>query len=120
MAMRTIFFKLKNTLHVTNMSPHWDWKTQHFLFCYSVYLIKANPFFRQLVNMGLGFLGGSVVQNPPAYAEDLLQDEFNPWIEQIPWRRIQQPAPIFWSWKSHGQRSLVGYSSWRCKELGTT
>ena len=102
------------------MSPHWDCKIQHFLFCYSVYLIKANPIFRQLVNMGLGFLGGSVVQNPPAYAEDLLQEEFNPWIEQIPWRRIQQPAPIFWSWKSHGQRSLVGYSSWGCKELDTT
>ena len=70
---------------MTNMSPHWDWKTQHFLFCYmfcySVYLIKANPIFRQLVNMGLGFLGGSVVQNLPAYAEDLLQDEFNPWVE---------------------------------------
>ena len=105
---------------MANMSPHWDFKTQHFLFCYSVYLIKANSFFRQLVNTGLGFPGGSVVQNPPAYAEDLLQDEFNPWVEQSPWRRIQQPTPVFWSWKSHGRRSLVGNSSWGCKGSGTT
>ena len=61
---------------------------QHFLFCYTVYLIKANPFFRQLVNMGLGFPRGSVVKNLPANAEDLLQDEFSPWVKQIPWRRI--------------------------------
>ena len=60
---------------------------QHFLFCYTVYLIKTNPFFQQLVNMGLGFPGGSGVKNLPANAEDL-QDEFNPWVEQIPWRRI--------------------------------
>ena len=88
MAMRTIFFKLKNPLHVANMSSRWDCKTQHFLFCYTVYLIKANPFFRQLVKMGLGFPGHSGVKNLPANAEDLLQDEFNPWVEQIPWRRI--------------------------------
>ena len=37
--------------------------------------------------MGLGFPGGSVVKNPLANAEDL-QVEFNPWVEQIPWRRI--------------------------------
>ena len=24
------------------------------------------------------------------------------------------------AWKIHGQRSLVGYSPWGCKELGTT
>ena len=90
MEMRTLFSKKKKkTLHVVNMFPPWDCKTQHFLFCYSVYLIKANPLFRQLVNMGLGFPGGSVVQNPPANAEDRLQDEFNPGVEQIPWRRIQ-------------------------------
>ena len=30
------------------------------------------------------------------------------------------PSPVFLPWKFHGQRSLVGYSPWGCKELDTT
>ena len=33
------------------------------------------------------------------------------------WRRKWQPTPVFLSGKSHGQRSLVGYSPWGHKEL---
>ena len=33
------------------------------------------------------------------------------------WSRKWQPTPIFLPEKSHGQRSLVGYSSWNCEEL---
>ena len=36
------------------------------------------------------------------------------------WRRKWQPIPIFLPEKSHGQRSLVSYSPWGCKELDTT
>ena len=32
------------------------------------------------------------------------------WVGKIPWRRKWQPTPIFLPRKSHGQRSLVGYS----------
>ena len=35
---------------------------------------------------------------------------FNPWVRKIPWRRKWQPTPVFLPGKSHGQRSLVGYS----------
>ena len=31
-----------------------------------------------------------------------------------------QPTPVFLSGEIHGQRSLVGYSPWGCKELNTT
>jgi len=34
-----------------------------------------------------------------------------------PWRRKWQPTPVFLSGKSHGQRSLVGYSAWGCKRV---
>ena len=37
---------------------------------------------------------------------------FDPWIENIPWRRKWQPTTVFLLGKSHGQRSLVGYSPW--------
>ena len=45
---------------------------------------------------------------------------FNPWVRKIPWRRKGQPTPLFLPGKSHGQKSLVGYSPWDCKELDTT
>ena len=35
---------------------------------------------------------------------------FDPWVGKIPWRRQWQPTPVFLPKKSHGQRSLAGYS----------
>ena len=35
-----------------------------------------------------------------------------------PWRRKWQPNLVFLPWKSHGQRSLVGYSPWGCQKIG--
>ena len=64
-----------------------------------------------LVNY-LGFPGGSSVKNPPVMQETW----FNPWVGKIPWRREWQPTPVFLPGESHGQRSLVGYSPWCCKE----
>ena len=43
-----------------------------------------------------------------------------PWVEKIHQRRKWQLTPAFWSEKSHGQRSLVGYSPRDCKESDTT
>ena len=39
---------------------------------------------------------------------------------KIPWSRKWQPTPIFLPGKLHGQRSLVRYSPWGCKELDMT
>ena len=43
----------------------------------------------------------------------------NPWVKKIPWRRKWQPTLVFLLGKSHGQRSLEGYSPWSHKELDT-
>ena len=45
---------------------------------------------------------------------------FNPWVGKIPWRRKWQPTPVPLPGKSHGQRSLVGYSPWGRKESDPT
>ena len=45
---------------------------------------------------------------------------FNPWVGKIPWRRKWQPTPVFLPGKFRGQRGLVGYSLWGCKESDTT
>ena len=36
-------------------------------------------------------------------------------VGKIPWRRKWQPTPILLPEKSHGWRSLVGYSPWGCR-----
>ena len=38
----------------------------------------------------------------------------------VPWRRKWQPTSVFLPGKFHGQRSLVGYSSWGRKESDKT
>ena len=67
-------------------------------------------------NIHMGFPGGSVVKNPPAMQEtwsgslsqkDSLEKEMTTHSSILPG-------------KSHGQRSLVGYSPWGRKELDTT
>ena len=45
---------------------------------------------------------------------------FNSSVRKIPWRRKWQPTPVFLPGESHGQRSLVGYSSRGCREKDVT
>ena len=45
---------------------------------------------------------------------------FDPWVGKIPWKKTWQPTPVLLPGKSHGQRSLVGYSPWGRKESDTT
>ena len=67
----------------------------------------------------LGFPVGSVVKDLPAIAGDD-PSGFYLWVRKIPWRRKWQPTPVFLPGKSHGQRSLAGYSPWGHKESDTT
>ena len=43
-----------------------------------------------------------------------------PGLGRFPWRRKWQPTLVPLLGKSHGQRSLVGYSPWGCKDSDTT
>ena len=46
--------------------------------------------------------------------------EFNPWVQKILWRRIWPSTPVLLPGKSHGWRSLVGYSPQGFTESDTT
>ena len=46
--------------------------------------------------------------------------EFYRWVGKITWSKKWQPSPVCLSRKSHGQRSLAGYSPLDFKELDTT
>ena len=60
-----------------------------------------------------GSPGGSELKNLPDNAGDV---GFIPGVRKIPWRRKWQHTPVFLPEKSHGQRSLAGYSPWGHKE----
>ena len=57
-----------------------------------------------------------MVKNPPAMQET----GFDSWVRKIPWRRKWQIISVFLPQKSHGQRSLEGYSLWGPKESDKT
>ena len=44
---------------------------------------------------------------------------FDSWFRKMPWIRKWQTTPVFLPGKSHGQRSLVGYSPWICRVYTT-
>ena len=44
----------------------------------------------------------------------------NSWVRKIPWRRGWLLTLIFFSGECHGQKSLMGYSSWGHKESDMT
>ena len=52
------------------------------------------------------FPSGSVVKNLTAVQKIQVWS----WIRKIPWKRKWQPTSVFLPGKSHGQRSLAGYS----------
>ena len=66
----------------------------------------------------LDFPGGSDSKGFAYNAGDL--ESINPLVGKIPWRMKWQPTAVFLLGKSHGQKSLVGYSSWGGWESDTT
>ena len=84
------------------------------------------PCSRCIMKWTKGFPRGSAVKNLPA-KQELWETRVWSLGGEDPLRRVWQPTPallpgIFWRFlgKSHGQRSLVGYSPQGCKESHTT
>ena len=61
----------------------------------------------------MGFPGG-------ASGKESGRHGFNPWVRKMPWKRAWQPTPVFLPRESHGQRSLMGYSTYGHKVSDTT
>ena len=69
------------------------------------------------VSMLEGFLGGSDGKTSASNAGGLC---VCPRVGKISWRREWLPTPVLLPGKSHGQRSLLDFSPWGCKESDTT
>ena len=64
----------------------------------------------------MGFHGGSVIKNLLTTQETQVQSLG--WED--PLEKEMAPTPVFLPGKSHGEKSLVGYSPWGRKELDMT
>ena len=63
-----------------------------------------------------GFPGGSVGKESACMQE--MQVQSLGWEDPV--EKGMATTPVFLTGESHGQRSLVGYSHWGCKESDTT
>ena len=66
-----------------------------------------------------GFPGGASGKEPTCQCRGHKRRRFDPWVGKIPWRRKQQPIPVFLLGEFHGQGSLVCCSPWGRKDLDT-
>ena len=67
----------------------------------------------------LGFPGGARGKGPDCQCRRQKRRGLDLWVGKIPCR-ARQPTPVFLPGRSHGQRSLLGYSPWGCKKSDTT
>ena len=70
--------------------------------------------------MCMGVPGGASGKEPAYQRRRNKRHRSDPWVGKIPWRRVQQPTPVFLPGKPHEQRSLAGCRQWVCKELDMT
>ena len=91
--------------------------THHTCACTSVHT-HTHFYGRRDMSLSLTQIIRDLTCDPPEFISTAFV--FNPWVGKISWRRKWQPTPVFLPGKSHGQRNLVGYSPWGCKELDTT
>ena len=83
-------------------------------------LLIQEKFFNILLPGSLRFPGGSSSKESVCNAGDTGDAGLILGVRKLPWRKKQQPTPVFLPGEFHGQRSLVGYSPWGHKESDMT
>ena len=97
---------LSQILFSYSLSQSREWSS----LCYTIGPWRLSIFYTVVCVYVRDLPSGSAVKNSPALQKPSILG-----LGRFPWRRKQQPAPVFWPGTSHGQ-SLEGYSLWGCKE----
>ena len=99
----------------------------HFFICYFKSIIKPQYLIMEIIDnfqlFGLSkYLGclNPLVAQMVKHLPTMRKTWFDPWVGKIPWKRKWQPTLVLLPGKSHGWRSLVGYSPWGHKEWDMT
>ena len=85
-----------------------------------IIIIKLLGIVKDLQLLLKGFPGDASGKESSCQCRRCKRQGFDPWLWKIPWSRKWQPTPVSLPGKSHGQRSLVGYSPWGRKESDVT
>ena len=83
-------------------------------------LISSNSFLVASLEFSMYNIRVSLVAQKLKHLPAIRETGFHPWVGKIPWRKKWQPTPVLLPGKSHGWRSLVGYSPWGRKESDKT
>ena len=93
------------------LGPRADWAK----ICLNGILINMNFIWKE-VSGGKMILKNPIMtppgKEPTCQCRRYKRHGFDPSVEKIPWRRKQQPTPVFLPGESHGQKSLEAYGSW--------
>ena len=96
-----------------------DLQNHHLNFCRFIYT-GTSPSVHVSVSKCSIFIKTSFGSDSERICLQCRRARLDPWVGKIPWRREWQPTPVFLSGEFRGQRSLVGYSPWVCKESDMT
>ena len=74
----------------------------------------------EIENLNRPITTGASGKEPACHCRRCRRHKFDLWVGKTPCRRAQWPTPVFLPRESHGQRALVDYSPWSCKQLDMT
>ena len=97
--------------------PFVCWWTSRLLPCPGCYKQCCNEHWGTHVSFNQCFNKPSRWHSGKESACQYRRPRFDPWVGKIPWRRKWQSTSVFLPRKSHGQRSLAGYSPWSHKRV---
>ena len=87
--------------------PLSEWRISN---CQIYFVNRIAKSWIQVCVLYYGFLCGTSGEESACQCRGRKRRGFHPWVGKIPWRRKWQPIPVFLPRKSHGKRSLLGYS----------
>ena len=68
-------------------------------------------FLKSVLAYHVGFPGGMSSKEPTCQCRRCKRRGFDPWVGEIPWRRPEQPTPVFLPMTSHETEEPGGLSS---------
>ena len=94
-------------------------KTKHVYGTYSIHIVFIKWDASLLIGVSIQVDGASLVAQMVKNCLKYRRPRWDPWFRKTPWRR-EWLLTVFLSGEFQGQRSVVGYSPWACKDSDMT
>ena len=101
-----------------NLFCKWVYNFEVFILYFSDVFLNMPLWLRGSKN--IDYYPTSLVAQTVKHLSTMWESQVQSLGREVPWRRKWQSTPVLLPGKSHGQRSLVGYSPWGRKESDMT